>query len=153
MYEPFNSLVLVSSSTVNGCVHFLENYLREFDITLLFIKTVYFSIDVSGLTRIDTPRNAAERRVFFKSSKILAVVAFGESGLLSCSGKFAVFFLCSTLHSSPLFFHFHDRSFGNSERIDFVSYYLTYSTLVFVRKCRRNFTLDYFDIIFPPLRK
>ena len=66
MYEPFNSLVLVSSSTVKGCVHFLENYLRELDITLLFIKTVYFTIDVSGLTRIDTPRNAAERRVFFK---------------------------------------------------------------------------------------
>ena len=85
---------------------------------------------------------------FSKSSKILAAVAFGESGLLSCSGKFAVFFLCSTLHSSPLFFHFHDRCFGNSERIDFVSYYLPYSTLVFVRKCRGNFTLDYFDIFF-----
>lgn len=97
------------------------------------------------LPELTPPEMPLKDGSFSKRSKILAVVDFGESGLLSCSGKFAVFFLCSTLHSSPLFFHFHDRSFGNSERID--------STLVFVRKCRRNFTLDYFDIFFPPHRK
>ena len=53
-------------------------------------------------------------------------------GLLSCNGTFAVFFLCSTHHSSPLFLHLHDSSFYNSEAIDFVSYYLLYSTFVFV---------------------
>ena len=86
-----------------------------------------------------------------KSSIILAVVAFGESGFF----PHLIFFLAvvhlhgtSTHHSSPLIFHFHDRSFGKSERIDFVSYYLPYPTLVFVRKCRGNFTLDCFNIFF-----
>ena len=37
MYEFFNSLVLVSSSTIKWCIHFLKNYLRELDVTLLFI--------------------------------------------------------------------------------------------------------------------
>ena len=39
MYEFFNSLVLVSSSTIKGCMHFLENYLR-LDVTLLLIETI-----------------------------------------------------------------------------------------------------------------
>ena len=37
MYEFFNSLVLVSSSTIKWCIDFLKNYLRELDVTLLFI--------------------------------------------------------------------------------------------------------------------
>ena len=54
------------------------------------------------------------------------------SGLLSCNGTFAVFFLCSTHHSSPLFLHLHGSSICNSKGIDFVSYYLLYSTFAFV---------------------
>ena len=86
-----------------------------------------------------------------RSSKILAVEAFGNLvfflvvvNLLMCS-----FFapLTIPLHSPFLstFLSFYDRSFGNSERIDIVSYYLPYSTLVFFRKRRGNFTLNYFD--------
>ena len=99
-----------------------------------------------------------------RSSKILAVEAFGNLvfflvvvHLLMCS-FFAPLTIplhspfLSTHHSSPLFFHFYDRSFGNSERIDIVSYYLPYSTLVFFRKRRGNFTLNYFDF-FPTSSK
>ena len=64
-----------------------------------------------------SPRNAAGRRVCFEKLENFGCGSLWESGLLSCSGTFArVFFLCSTHHSSPLFFHFYDRSFGNSER-------------------------------------
>ena len=96
-----------------------------------------------------SPRNAAERRVCFEKLENFGCGSLWESGLLSCSGTFAhVFFLCSTHHSSPLFFHFYNRSFGNSERNDIVSYYLPYSTLVFFRKRRGNFALNYFDFFF-----
>ena len=105
-------------------------------------------------TRIDIPRNAAERRVCFEKldnfgcGSLWRIWFLSTPDLLSSGGSFAVFFLCSTHHSSPLIFHFHGRSFGKSERIDFVSYYLPYPTLVFVRKCRGNFTLDCFNIFF-----
>ena len=50
-----------------------------------------------------SPRNAAERRVYFEKLENFGCGSLWESGLLSCSGTFAhVFFLCSTHHSSPL---------------------------------------------------
>ena len=153
MYEFFNSLVLVSSSTIKWCIHFFKNYPKGIGCnTPIHLDNIF--IDISGLTRIDIPRNAAERRVCFEKldnfgcGSLWRIWFLSTPDLLSSSGSFAVFFLCSTHHSSPLIFHFHGRSFGKSERIDFVSYYLPYPTLVFVRKCRGNFTLDCFNIFF-----